>query len=416
MRDYRGKEMSIEEQREYVYRVCSTKIEWFKTISYTLGCIPEGIDKKLRLLESNKGDSLLCYDVAIREFDYGFDCWFIDYSWILATRDSICIEYYLIDLIRLLKVIEEHISEHRDSIISKYGSFGYKDAEGVLKEKEERLKKEKNKCEKVVCLLRDSSLNRHRDTAGAAKEDCQKNKKEKSGWSVQSDIRVRLEQITDIMFNELHEGGKADIELLEKLMPTDAELQGYCMEIQKGNEGEYIIEHLFHDILPEWERHIDDDKISTLLNRRENLVLSFLGDKWYKDDIAINTNNEADCKENDMKTTGTLNQIKKHDALPVEFSSEEAKALLGKLIKGGFCDEKYDWKRSKILFAYFASKASDTLGLSNRMAGVRNAVSWKPFVELFTIKGEPISGLAQALNDFQKKGTAKGEEEINRLF
>lgn len=415
MRDYRGKEMSIEEQREYVYRVCSTKIEWFKTISYTLGCMPEGIDKKLRLLESNKGDSLLCYDVAIREFDYGFDYWFIDYSWILATRDSICIEYYLIDLIRLLKAVEEHISEHRDSIISKYDSFGYKDAEGVLKEKEERLKKEKNQCEKVVCLLRDSSLNRYRDTAGADKEDCQKNRKEKSGWTV-SDIRVRLEQITDIMFNELHEGGKADIELLEKLMPTDSELQGYCIEIQKGNEGEYIIEHLFHDILPEWERHIDDDKISTLLNRRENLVLSFLGDKWYKDDIAINTNDETDCKENDMKTTGTLNQIKNHDALPVEFSSDEAKALLGKLIKGGFCDEKYDWKRSKILFAYFAYKASDTLGLSNRMAGDRKAVSWKPFEGLFTMGGKRVSGLAQALKDFEKMGAVKGQKDIDSLF
>lgn len=407
MRDCMDKETSIEKERENVYTACNIRIGWFKAIAYALKCFPEGIDKDIRILENEKGEDLLCYDVAIREFDYGFGSWHIDYTWILATKDSICVEYYLIDFIRLLKAIEGHISEHRDSIISKYESFGYKDAEEVLKEKEGLLIQEKNRCEKVVCLLRDSSLNKEGDTADTDEADCQ-------GAII--DIRARLEQITDIMFNELHEGGKANLELLEKLMPTDAELQGYCMEIQKGNEGEYIIEHLFHDILPEWERHIDDDKISTLLNRRENLVLSFLGDKWYKDDIAINTNDKADCKENDMKTTGTLNQIKKHDALPVEFSSEEAKALLGKLIKGGFCDEKYDWKRSKILFAYFASKASDTLGLSNRMAGVRNAVSWKPFEGLFTREGKRISGLAQALKDFEKMGAVKGQKDIDSLF
>ncbi len=163
--------MSIMEQRETVYRNCNAKIEWFKVIAYTLKCFPDGIDKKLCVLETEKGDSLLCYDVAIKEFDYGFGSWYIDYTWILATKDIICVEYYLIDYIRLLKAIEGHISEHRDSIISKYKGFGYKDAEGVLKEKEELLTREKDRCEKVVCLLKGSSINTEGDIEGADEEE-----------------------------------------------------------------------------------------------------------------------------------------------------------------------------------------------------------------------------------------------------
>ncbi len=117
-------------------------------------------------------------------------------------------------------------------------------------------------------------------------------------------------------------------------------------------------------------------------------------------------------------TQGTINKIKENerDSLPVEFSTDEAKALLDKVIKNGFCDDKYDWKRSKILLAYFASKASDTLELSNRMAGGRKIVSWKPFERLFTIKGEKINHLAQAYSDFQNMGKVEGQEDIDRLF
>ena len=117
-------------------------------------------------------------------------------------------------------------------------------------------------------------------------------------------------------------------------------------------------------------------------------------------------------------TQGTLNKIKENerDSLPVEFRSVEAAKLLGKLIKNGFCDDKYDWKRSKILLAYFASKASDTLELSNRMAGERKVVSWKPFESLFTIKGKAINHLAQAYRDLQTMGKVEGQEDIDRLF
>ena len=117
-------------------------------------------------------------------------------------------------------------------------------------------------------------------------------------------------------------------------------------------------------------------------------------------------------------TQGTLNKIKENerDSLPVELRSVEAGKLLGKLIQNKFCDDKYDWKRSKILLAYFASKASDTLELSNRMAGARKAVSWKPFESLFTIKGKKINHLAQAYRDLQNMGKADGQEDIDRLF
>lgn len=273
--------MSIMERREAVYKSCSVRIEWFKVIAYTLKCFPDGIDKKLRVLETEKGDSLLCYDVAIKEFDYGFGSWYIDYTWILATKDIICVEYYLIDYIRLLKAIEGHISEHRDSIISKYKGFGYKDAEGVLKEKEELLTREKDRCEKVVCLLKGSSLN----TEGHAQ--------------------------------------------------------------------------------------------------------------------------------------GALNKIKenKRDSLPVQFSTDEAKALLDKVIKNGFCDDKYDWKYSKSLLAYFAQKASDKLKLSNKtMSTGQRCVSWKPFEGLFTINGEKVKNLSQASQDIVNKGKPNGHKDIDSLF
>ena len=68
------------------------------------------------------------------------------------------------------------------------------------------------------------------------------------------------------------------------------------------------------------------------------------------------------------------------------------------------------------MLAYFASKASDTLELSNRMAGGRKVVSWKPFERLFTIKGMKINHLAQAYSDFQNMGKVDGQEDIDRLF
>lgn len=101
---------------------------------------------------------------------------------------------------------------------------------------------------------------------------------------------------------------------------------------------------------------------------------------------------------------------------PPELNTERAKELLRKVQEKGLCDDRFDWKRSKTLFAYFASKASDTLGLSNRMAGKRKAVSWKPFEGLFTMGGKRVSGLAQALKDIEKMGAVKGQKDIDSLF
>lgn len=104
---------------------------------------------------------------------------------------------------------------------------------------------------------------------------------------------------------------------------------------------------------------------------------------------------------------------------PSGLDTGKAKELLRKVQEKGLCDDRFDWKRSKTLFAYFAAKASDELVLSERLKG-RNennkAVSWKPFETLFTIKGKHISGLAQALKDFENKGGVKGQKDIDSLF
>ena len=119
------------------------------------------------------------------------------------------------------------------------------------------------------------------------------------------------------------------------------------------------------------------------------------------------------------ETTGTLNKAKENerDALPVEFRSVEAGKLLGKLIQNKFCDDKYDWKYTKSLLAYFAQKASDTLKLSNRtMSTGQNCVSWKPFESLFTINGKKVRNLSQASQDIVNKGKPNGYKDIDSLF
>lgn len=139
-----------------------------------------------------------------------------------------------------------------------------------------------------------------------------------------------------------------------------------------------------------------------------------------KDGLCRNTEtNEVYSRKNNIETTGTLNKTKEneHDDLPDQLRTDEAKVLLDKVVKNGFCDDKYDWKYTKSLLAYFAQKASDTLKLSNKtMSTGQRCVSWQPFENLFTINGKKVRNLSQASQDIVNKGKPNGYKDIDSLF
>ena len=93
---------------------------------------------------------------------------------------------------------------------------------------------------------------------------------------------------------------------------------------------------------------------------------------------------------------------KKTKTLPAELNTDKGRALLEKAIKAGLCDEEYNWKKSKALLAYFASKASEFLELGKGRKGNnddRVRTSWKPFETLFK-----QNGLSGSDADYKKTG------------
>lgn len=101
---------------------------------------------------------------------------------------------------------------------------------------------------------------------------------------------------------------------------------------------------------------------------------------------------------------------KKTKTLPAELNTDKGRALLEKAIKAGLCDEEYNWKKSKALLAYFASKASEFLELGKGLKGNsddRVRTSWKPFETLFK-----QNGLSGSDADYKKTGALPEWHEI----
>lgn len=107
--------------------------------------------------------------------------------------------------------------------------------------------------------------------------------------------------------------------------------------------------------------------------------------------------------------------------IPNELNTEKAVDLLNKLISSGLSDSLYNWKSKKESLAYFASKASDYLGLSPgvyqkptspKANQQTNKISWKPFEQLFNMKG-----LSIAKRDYENEDRApKDAIKIDNLF
>ncbi len=99
-------------------------------------------------------------------------------------------------------------------------------------------------------------------------------------------------------------------------------------------------------------------------------------------------------------------------SLPGVLDTDKGKELLQRTRDNGFCDEVFNWLKSKALLAYYADKANDYLGIRQGEYDGRKKTSWKPFETLFNVKG-----LAGARNDYQKTGTLPdGSTDIDLLF
>ena len=76
--------------------------------------------------------------------------------------------------------------------------------------------------------------------------------------------------------------------------------------------------------------------------------------------------------------------------------NKKFRSVLEELIKSEICDENYDWKGTKSLFARFAGRVSRKMELSVREQSGEKCVCWEPFLALFTIGGKEIRNISQA--------------------
>ena len=104
--------------------------------------------------------------------------------------------------------------------------------------------------------------------------------------------------------------------------------------------------------------------------------------------------------------------------IPDELNTEQGRELLRRTIEGGFCDEAYNWLKTKALLAYYGDKASEYLKIGKGFYDGREKTNWKPFEALFRDKnGGVISNLSGARNDYTKTGELPtGYANIDLLF
>ena len=102
-------------------------------------------------------------------------------------------------------------------------------------------------------------------------------------------------------------------------------------------------------------------------------------------------------------------------------ANKKFRSVLKELIKSEICDENYDWKGTKSLFACFAGHVSRKMELSVREQSGEKCVSWEPFLALFTIGGKEIRNISQAWqhvkDEYSKpKGWDKIDGIISKIF
>jgi hypothetical protein len=99
--------------------------------------------------------------------------------------------------------------------------------------------------------------------------------------------------------------------------------------------------------------------------------------------------------------------------IPPELDTEQGHAILKAAIDRGLCNEKFKWQKSATLLAYFASRTSDFLKLSNSELGKGDmATNWQPFIALFGNRD-----YRSLKNNWRKTGNLpKGYEIVDEIF
>ena len=106
--------------------------------------------------------------------------------------------------------------------------------------------------------------------------------------------------------------------------------------------------------------------------------------------------------------------FKSTNTFPIELMSKQAKEYLQAGINAGLMGADYQWLKTKGLAAYFASKMSDALSMSNAQSGSKKYISWKPFELLWNY---PKDSMRKNWQDYQKTGEPPcGYDIVDKIF
>ncbi len=111
--------------------------------------------------------------------------------------------------------------------------------------------------------------------------------------------------------------------------------------------------------------------------------------------IFIDSSNKAQQPAAPEQRQEEAEATPKRGGLPPKLDTDEAKALLKRVIDAGYCDENYNWDSSKwgedediLALVCFAYKASRYLRLIKTKRRNKSQTSWKPFDTLFTYRNK----------------------------
>lgn len=108
----------------------------------------------------------------------------------------------------------------------------------------------------------------------------------------------------------------------------------------------------------------------------------------------------------------TSNKSNSAERMPVELSSDEARAILKRAVDAGLCKPQqggsYKWLKTKRLCAYFADVVTNKLGISKATSSNNDPYAYfKPFEILFQ-----MDNLKQSKANYRRDGVLPREHEI----
>ncbi|HAE24968.1 MAG: hypothetical protein II122_05370 [Bacteroidaceae bacterium] len=117
------------------------------------------------------------------------------------------------------------------------------------------------------------------------------------------------------------------------------------------------------------------------------------------------------------KTKPRKNQAKPKITPATILASAEAKVYYKKAIKAGLLDKDYNVTCTYRLFAYFASRLSEKLGITKRrLADGSLANKWKPYEVKFGIKKGTLREGRKSMIKEKGTFTPKGYQIVDRMF